>query len=76
MMRILEPRHVVEIERALGRATVPEDFEGAASIAELSSVAKANALLIARRSRPLAVMYVNELIPGVSVSEAVRFLDE
>lgn len=74
-MRIIQPSQLEQIEQILGRRLSNEELVGAKSLPVLPDVARSVARRLVRESRILAVMYLQELVPGAPINEAMSFLD-
>lgn len=74
-MRIIQPSQLEQIERTLGRPLSDEELVGATTLPALSDVARSVAGRLVGESRILAVMYLQELVQGTPISEAMSFLD-
>jgi hypothetical protein len=74
-MRILQQQELEQIEQILGRPLSDEDLVAAKALPVLSTATREVAKRIGAESFILAVMYLQELVPGTPITEAQSFLD-
>lgn len=74
-MRLINERHLRQMEELLGRSLTPEELQPAERLSAVSRRVQHVARLLLRRSRPLAVMYLQELVPKTEMNDVNSFLD-
>jgi hypothetical protein len=74
-MRLLLPKYRAEIERILGRRLEDDELEPCLRLQELPGGAILVAQAVAAVSKPLAVMYLQERVSGITVGTVLRFIE-
>jgi hypothetical protein len=75
-MRVLEHKHVQHIERVLERPLTDEELASYDRLENLSATALGVAKKLASESRMLAMMYLQEIVPGTRMGIMKSFLED
>lgn len=74
-MRIISENHLEQMQDILERPFTPEELIPAEKLSSLSQAQMQAARQLLARSRPLAVMYLQELVAGTQTHDAMSFLE-